>query len=359
MGQFAAGGLAVTIRRAHLVGSFPAPTAAEAMRLAVDRLGPDLDYLPDGETGERRNWVISMIEGFRQHPDLRLAREGDWSDYDKIPRFALRRGHRLYGAAVNLGIVAAARSASPEFAALRAGMTQAQDRPRLQVGIPGDTDLALFTFGPTGPVRHLRPFTEALAITMHQVWELLGDDALFQIEVPAELVLLARAPARARAAAAALLARRIAALAQGAPEGARFGVHLCLGDMNHRALGQLTDTAPVVLLANALAARWPAGRPLEYVHVPLAAADNPPTEDAAFYQPLSGLRLGPEVRLIAGFAHEDQDPAAQFRIRGVVEDAVGRPVGISTSCGLGRRTPAAALAALDRIKLLLADQPGS
>jgi len=35
-------------RRAHLVGSIPAVTAAKAMRLAVERLGPELDYLPDG-----------------------------------------------------------------------------------------------------------------------------------------------------------------------------------------------------------------------------------------------------------------------------------------------------------------------
>jgi hypothetical protein len=345
----------VTVRRALLVGSIPAATAADAMRLAVDRLGPDLDYLPDGETGERQNWVLPMIEGFRQHPDLRLVRDGDWSDYDKLPRFALRRGHRLYGAALDLGIVAAARSASPEFAAVREEMTQAPGAPRFQVGIPGDIDLAMFTFGPSGPVRHLRPFTEALAITMHQVWDLLGDDVLFQIEIPAELVLLARAPAQVRPALAGLLARRITALAQGAPEGARFGVHLCLGDMNHRAFGHMQDAAPVVLLANALAARWPARRPLEYVHAPLAAADDPPTEDAAFYQPLGGLRLGASTRFVAGFAHEDQDADTQFRIRQVIEDAVGHPVGISNSCGLGRRQPDAALAAMDRIKLLLSD----
>ena len=62
---------------------------------------------------------------------------------------------------------------------------------------------------------------------------------------------------------------------------------------------------------------------------------------------------------MAGFAHEDQDAADQFRIRRLIEDAVGHPVDISTSCGLGRREPAAGLAALDRIKLLLADEPGA
>jgi hypothetical protein len=329
------------------------------MRLAVERLGAALLSLPDGETGERRNWVISMVEGFRDHPDVELAKDGDWSDYDRTPRFRVRRGHRLYGAAIDLGITAAARAAKPEFDAVRATMpaaTPVRTAPlRFQVGIPGDLDLAVFTFGPAGPLRQLRAFTEALAATMHATQELYGDDVVFQVEVPAEVVLLARAPARARPVLATVLARRIAALVLGAPEGARVGVHLCLGDMNHRAYGRVGDASGFTLLANAVAERWPAGRTLDYVHVPLAAADAPPVEDAAFYAPLSGLRLGPDVRLVAGFAHEDQDVTAQLRIRDLVDEAVGTPVDISTSCGLGRRTRGAALAAMDRIELLAAD----
>jgi hypothetical protein len=33
--------------------------------------------VPDGETGDRRNWVISMIEALRVHPDFRVVKEGD------------------------------------------------------------------------------------------------------------------------------------------------------------------------------------------------------------------------------------------------------------------------------------------
>jgi hypothetical protein len=54
-----------------------------------------------------------------------------------------------------------------------------------------------------------------------------------------------------------------------------------------------------------------------------------------------------------------QDAASQFRVRQFVEDAAGHPVDISAACGLGRRQPDAALAVLDRIKLLLSDQPPS
>jgi hypothetical protein len=253
--------------------------------------------------------------------------------------------------------VAAARAAQPAFRDLRA--QAGRDRLRFQVGIPGDIDLAMFTFGPAGPARHLRPFTETLAMTMHQVYDLLGDDVLFQVEVPAEAVLLARAPGRVRPALAALLARRIGALAQGAPEGARFGLHLCLGDMNHRAFGRVADAAPLVLLANAVAARWPARRPLSYVHMPLAAAEDPPSADAAFYAPLAGLRLGAGTRFVAGFAHEGQSAADQLAIRALIEDAAGHPVDISSSCGLGRRPADAALAVIDRIALLVADQPAA
>jgi hypothetical protein len=348
------GGVGVGVRRAHLVGSIPAATAAEAMRLAVKRLGPELDYLPDGETGVRRNWILGMIEGFRTHPDLRLVKDGDWSDYDKTPRFALQPGHRLYGAALDLGIAAAARAAMSEFDTLRAELADDEHPgPRFLVGIPGDVDLAMFTFGPSGPVRHLRPFTEALAATMYQVRALFGDDVLFQIEVPAETVVLTRAPSALRPPLAGFLARRIAALAQGAPRGSQFGLHLCLGDMNHRALGRLPDASPLVLLANAVTSRWPSGRPLRYVHAPLAAAADPPPASQAFYRPLAGLKLGHGVRFVAGFAHEDQDEATQLRIREMIEDAVGRPVDVSASCGLGRRQPDAARAAMDRIRLLL------
>jgi len=340
----------VTDRHAHLVGSLPAENAAAAMGLATERLGSELPCLPDGETGDRQNWVLNVIEGFRDHPDVRLVKDGGWSGYQDIPRFGVRSGHRLDGSTIKLGIAAAAALAKPEFAALRPKLA---DGARFQVGIPGDLDLALFTFGPTGPLRHRRPFTDALAAAMREVHGLFGDDVVFQIEVPAELVFVVKAPGPVRSAIAVPLSRGIAALVRCAPPGARFGVHLCLGDMNHQALAKTGSAAPLTVLTNAIASRWPDGWPLEFVHLPLAAADEQPATDAGFYAPLAGLALPSHVRLVAGFAHETQDAATQFRIRQHIEEAVGHPVDISTSCGLGRREPQAASAALDRIKLLL------
>src|SRR5271156_5263495 len=103
------------------------------MELAIERLGGDLPCLPDGETGDRQNWVLNVIEGFRDHPDVRLVKDGAWSDYQDIPRFAVRSGHRLTGPTIKLGIAEAAAVAKPEFAALRPKLA---DGARFQVGIP-------------------------------------------------------------------------------------------------------------------------------------------------------------------------------------------------------------------------------
>ena len=342
-------------RSAHLIGSLPAPDAESAMRQALEALGDELRYLPDGETGERHHWVIHIIEGMRDHPDLELVADGRWSDYDDLPKFRIRRGHQLFGATLDFGHVAAFRDSWPVFQRLRAG----GGRPDLafQVGVPGDFDMAMFTLGPASALRHRRPFTEATVREVHEIHAIGGADVVFQIEVPVELVSVARVPARLQPIVARRLAAGITALATAAPAGARFGVHLCLGDMNHKALGRMADVAPAVHLANAIARRWPADRPLEYVHLPFAAAEEPPPTSEAWYAPLRELRLGSGTRLVAGLVHEEQDLAEQQRLLALVEDLVGHDVDVAAACGLGRRQPGPAAATMARAKALCGSAP--
>jgi hypothetical protein len=333
-------------REAHLVGSLPGSTPAEAMATALDILGPFLRTLPDGETGERRNWIISIIEGLRTHPALELRKPGDWSDYDKVPVLRIRKGHRLYGATLDFGHAAAVRESFPQFESAR--FDAAEPGLQFQQGVPGDFDLATFTLGPAGALRHRTPFTEATLREINEVGAITGARTLFQIELPVELVLLAKAPPPARPALARLLARSITGLAAAAPVGTRFAVHLCLGDMNNRALATMTDVSPLVLLANAITRSWPVGRPLDVLHAPFAAADRPATTDPAFYAPLRGLEIPELTRFAAGFAHESQAFGEQLAIRSIIEDRLDREVVIAAACGLGRRNEAAGRAVLVR-----------
>lgn len=228
------------------------------MRLAMTNLGPHLRSLPDGETGERRNWIISIIENLRGHPDLELAKEGDWSDYDKTPQFKVKRGHALLGASLDFGHVEAVEASLPAYERIRAESGRS-DLDYL-IGVPGDFDMAMFTLGPIRAIRHRRAFTEATVNAITRIHGMLGERAVFQLEVPIELILLTKLPAPARPIAAKLFGKWVAGLAAAAPTGARFGVHLCLGDMNHKAFGKMNDVAPLVTLTNSIIRAWPAGR---------------------------------------------------------------------------------------------------
>ncbi|MFN2494428.1 MAG: hypothetical protein ABR608_00750, partial [Pseudonocardiaceae bacterium] len=131
--------------------------------------------------------------------------------------------------------------------------------------------------------------------------------------------------------------------------------HLCVGDLGNKALGRMQDAQPLVVLANAILHGWPLGRPLEYVHVPLAAGDEPAPLDEAFYEPLSQLWLPADVRFIAGFVHEASSVDEHRRLLGVIEGQLGRRVDVAAACGLGRRTPETAGITIDRAIELVRD----
>ena len=334
-------------RGALLVGSVPVGSAQESISLALTKLGKRLHSVPDGETGERRNWIIHIIEALRAHPDFEVAKEGDWSDYDKTPRLRLAKGVRLKADALDLGYAAAFRANYPTLVAER----EKHGLPGIayQVGIPGDLDLALFVFGPGGILTKRRPFTEATVREITAIQREAGDDVVFQIEVPAELVFVAQMPPPLRPLVAHYMAGGICRLAKQSPSGTRFGVHLCLGDMNHRALASMADVGPVVLLANAIARRWPEGRRLEYMHAPFAAANIPPALDERWYAPLSKLAQPSGTRFIAGCIHEDLSVEDQRALIDLIEQRLGTRVDLATACGLGRRDRASAVATIDRI----------
>jgi hypothetical protein len=212
--------------------------------------------------------------------------------------------------------------------------------------------MAGLVLGPRGALLHRKPFHEATVAEVRAIFAEAGRDVVFQIEVPFELVFVARAPQAVRPLVARLLAQPVTRIARDAPAGARIGVHLCLGDMNHKALAGMKDMSPVVELANAIARGWPSGRELEFMHAPFSGASQPPPLDPAYYAPLKKLRLPPQTRFIAGFVYEHQSLEDQTRLLRVIEEAAGRRVDVSAACGLGRRSLDEAIASMQRARAL-------
>jgi hypothetical protein len=209
----------------------------------------------------------------------------------------------------------------------------------------------MLIFGPPGAFRYGHVFEDAIAAQIDQIRAFAGDRVVFQLETPTALIAVSSAPPPLRPVLAEVLSRQVLKQVARAPQGTRFGLHLCLGDMGHEAKLQPKTAAPLVTLANALQRHWPQGRTLDYLHLPLCGGQQPPSTDPAFYAPLTNLNGEPP--LVAGIAHEAQPLADQLVVRRLVEDAVGRPVDIATACGLGRRTPEQAVDAVARMRALL------
>ncbi len=340
-----------TGRRLHFVGTMPQFRSAEdAFGWQLSEVRSRLRRLSGGETGPRLAWLVPMVKDLKKNPKIREVRDGDWSDYDSVDRLAVRRGQRLTPDDIPLRLAEWARE---ELEVLAAAGSPATPELPLQIGVPGYLDMSMLTFGPLGGFRNSGTFLAAVAGQIEEIADQAGDRVVFQLETPTALIAVASAPRPMQAPLAAMLSRRVLRQVARAPRGTRFGLHLCLGDMGHKAKQQLATTDPLVALATALVSSWPDGRALDYLHLPLSGGDQPPTTDPAFYAPLRRLDLGSVPTIVAGIAHEEQSVADQLVVRALVEEALGRKVDIATACGLGRRTPVQAALAVARMRELL------
>ena len=307
------------------------------MEEALERLAPHLVRMSDGETGDRRLWVTPALDKFRANPDVEIVRDGDWSDYAHTAQWRVRDGVTLDPDNIRFHYALAFENSFPSFLVLRERF--ARPDLRFQVGIPLPVDIAVYAFGDAAfqDPTILEACTVATLREMQRIHERGGDDVVFQFETVVALVAVAQAPDDAQPGVAEQMAAGMIDAARRMPEGTRFGAHLCLGDFQHTAYGNMRDARPLVLLANAIAAGWPEGRILEYVHAPFAAAKEPPIADESFYEPLRDLALTDDTRFVAGFLHETLDAEAHRNLLARIERLAGRQVDIAAACGLGRR----------------------
>lgn len=59
----------------HLVGSVPLDSASEVFTTMSKAFGKRLKYIPDGETGERLDWITWLEPIFSKHPAFEASEE--------------------------------------------------------------------------------------------------------------------------------------------------------------------------------------------------------------------------------------------------------------------------------------------
>jgi len=180
-------------RRVHLVGTIPATSTREALSLVSHTLGDTItDWLPDGETGARRDWIGRLVEDLRNHPDLELSRDGDWSDYESTPAFKVKAGHNFES--VDLDYFKYFEESWPEFEKARAELGRTD--LAFQIGIPGPIDVAFAAFG-FNPIRGFRrsgPFEDATVNEIERSHAVAGNEVVYQLESPIEVEVTTRIP---------------------------------------------------------------------------------------------------------------------------------------------------------------------
>ena len=328
-------------RYTHLIGALTAPSAGEAMTTALQYLGPTLLSLPDGENPTkqfptRHLWIQPELEGIPKLAGVvNRNPQAGMTGYDDTYWYSAERTLSADDFAPVVILRRAFEQTYPTFLEVR-------DRYQLpglryQIGTPAVPDLAFFTFHEAGLASALHdPITEAKAAQVREV-HAQAPGAEFQMETPwaVQMVASSEDPVKTAEYVASLLVD----LPRRCP-GTMWGVHLCDGDWFHRAVIEPGSALPLVLLANEIVAQWPTGPEapvLDYIHLPLAAAAEPPATDPAWYQALGDLRLPDGCRFAAGFVHEALDLDANRAVLGLVEDAYGAQVTVATSCGLGAR----------------------
>jgi hypothetical protein len=340
-------------RGVHFVGSYPAPDARSAMRAMIEGVDRRIERVPDGETGGRRRGLIGQLSALRdEHPAVVIAPVGDCRALERFPRLALAATQESRFTARSLASLPAfdyvgrARGARVALDELSAEF----ELPlTLQVGVSHWLDLALLAFAPWPPRAHpaapqLRAFAEHLHRQIQATVAAVGADrVLFQIESRCALLHpLGYLPQTAIDRDSPPIGQTIAEVINRCTPQARFGIHLCVGETEHRQVaapgaGAAAIIGAVTDIADAL--RRPES--LEYVHFPLAAGQLLPATEPSAYRPLALLRgvLPADTRIVAGLADARQSLAEQLRVRALVEDAVGARIDIAAACGLGQYSP--------------------
>lgn len=349
-------------RKALLVGSLPFDSEAEAMAIAMSKVGPLLLALPDGEIGERTDahpkgdrsaWVQTIADRCESdtanwtvtRPSRRNA-DGFHADYDAGPRLKPKHGAKDLAAHLDLGWSTFARQSYPLFKqqVKESGRTDL----RFQVGLPTAMGMTFGLMSPPNALRFAKAFNERLAHEANEILDFTDGDVQFQLEVPGELAMAYKLPKFA----VGLSLRTVLGLVKQIRPEAPFGLHLCFGDLNNKSLIKPPSLDKMVNFTNQLIAKWPKTHELNYVHVPLAEAKEPPPIEASWYAPLANLNLPPNVRFVAGFVHDKRSMEEHQQILKILEALRPDGVDIASSCGLGRRDRATAEKILDTTRQL-------
>lgn len=320
----------------YLTGSINVPAVDDAFRLVGSRLQPGVTRVPDGEPGDRANWVLTQSELFLQNPTLDVV-DG---------RVQVRAGTPVEFGDVDYHTTAAASYA--QFRKAREEGALAPDS-RFLVSIPTPFNAVNFFVAFDSQVEVAIAYEQRLQRSVEALQAAIPlQDLAIQWDLPVELATLEGWFPNPYPGPEAIFAAT-ARLADRVHDEVELTFHLCYGDSKFGASPFMgdppdaeaaarggrhilpRDATALVTLANGLSRH--VRRRIDAVHFATVAAWN----RRAHWQPLAALAVEPDTEVYLGLLHAE-DGATGAAQRAALAAEFLPDFGISTECGLGRHS---------------------
>ena len=321
------------VRGAHLVGSIPLDNATNVFTTASEALGPYLRRIPDGETGDRTNWIVWQFPLFLQNESLQTYEQEDGYGGPAGMQVGIRDGCQAND--IKFGPLGYAKSALESYEIFRT-LKRAGDVPehcRFQVCLPT----------PTAPV-HLcarvedqrvleRVYEDDLMEELIEIIEIVPHDQLaIQWDTAVEFGIIEGCFPTYLSNPLPDIVERLVSLGNSVPRDIEMGYHLCYGDSEHEHFVEPKDMTHLVAVASSVADQL--SRPLNWIHFPVPIE----RDDEEYFEPARSLNLSAATEIYLGLIHtRDGTEGALRRIKAAQSQF--KQFGVATECGLGRRSP--------------------
>jgi hypothetical protein len=324
----------------HLVGSVPLANAEQVFETVSAALGGRIKRIPDGETGERSDWITWLEPVFADNPAFQ--RSGEFFRVHESgtgrERYRLRPG--LAAQDVRFGNLLYADVAQQSYAVFK----RLKEAGRIPAGIRFQVDLVpahsvvwLFLVdalhAPIDPIYNAalkREIEKIAAAIPHADLAIQFDvaSAVFARLERSEVSSYGRSKEEMQETFSSILVD----LGNQVPDDIDLLFHLCYGDSNHRHVVEPTDMGDMVQFANRISRRTM--RPIQLIHMPVPRN----RVDEAYFEPLKRLTLQPTTELCLGLVHLTDGVVGSKRRLATARKFV-TDFSIATECGFGRRDP--------------------